>query len=460
MAAAFASACLAGGRLCKKGAKCEPDPNSCMGRGTNTLYGYIVANAHDASWNGEYSPGDPIQYLDNARRYDLGGVKSRGRTLYRANSQWRLATIDQAGYAQGPLGDSAAATEWYEYGKEKKITGMYTAKTILASPKPAWTSGVACVESAKDLQYFFEKADAEHKWVVAALWRPSCTNCDWMWEKMARIEFERHGDTFFLAIDVDRVTSFMQRQPILGELPGFVIFGPDFMKKAVFSTPDADDMLRCLDRLKVAMPCDMTEVKHGDVWQPADRNPDTGYLNANYAQYTPNLVQDVGYSLSAPASASSCSQLDANNTANGSSGNATAAAPPPTRGLRRCSRRPTTAAPRCRRRRPPPRGRHATRCATSSWRSTRCSARGGGRRRGGERRRGGGGGARAPARRRRVPAGRAQHRQRDPRDGPRVPGARVPRLHVDRLVHVRTLLAIMVHHFTHLASPAPPSATL
>ena len=81
MAAAFASACLAGGGLCKKGAKCEPDPNSCMGRGTNTLYGYIVANAHDASWNGEYSPGDPIQYLDNARRYDLGGVKSRGRTL-------------------------------------------------------------------------------------------------------------------------------------------------------------------------------------------------------------------------------------------------------------------------------------------------------------------------------------------------------------------------------------------
>ena len=43
MAAAFASACLAGGELCKKGAKCEPDPNSCMGRGTNTLYGYIVA---------------------------------------------------------------------------------------------------------------------------------------------------------------------------------------------------------------------------------------------------------------------------------------------------------------------------------------------------------------------------------------------------------------------------------
>ena len=333
MAAAFASACLAGGRLCKKGAKCEPDPNSCMGRGTNTLYGYIVANAHDASWNGEYSPGDPIQYLDNARRYDLGGVKSRGRTLYRANSQWRLATIDQAGYAQGPLGDSAAATEWYEYGKEKKITGMYTAKTILASPKPAWTSGVACVESAKDLQYFFEKADAEHKWVVAALWRPSCTNCDWMWEKMARIEFERHGDTFFLAIDVDRVTSFMQRQPILGELPGFVIFGPDFMKKAVFSTPDADDMLRCLDRLKVAMPCDMTEVKHGDVWQPADRNPDTGYLNANYAQYTPNLVQDVGYSLSGAGLGQYLLQLDANNTANGSSANATAAAPPLSRGL-------------------------------------------------------------------------------------------------------------------------------
>ena len=210
---------------------------------------------------------------------------------------------------------------------------MYTAKTILASPKPAWTSGVACVESAKDLQYFFEKADAEHKWVVAALWRPSCTNCDWMWEKMARIEFERHGDTFFLAIDVDRVTSFMQRQPILGELPGFVIFGPDFMKKAVFSTPDADDMLRCLDRLKVAMPCDMTEVKHGDVWQPADRNPDTGYLNANYAQYTPNLVQDVGYSLSGAGLGQFLLQLDANNTANGSSGNATAAAPPPTRGL-------------------------------------------------------------------------------------------------------------------------------
>jgi hypothetical protein len=105
------------------------------------------------------------------------------------------------------------------------------------------------------------------------------------------------------------------------------------MKKAVFSTPDADDMLRCLDRLKLAMPCDMTEVKHGDVWQPADRNPDTGYLNANYAQYTPNLVQDVGYSLSGAGLGQFLLQLDANNTANGSSANATAAAPPPTRGL-------------------------------------------------------------------------------------------------------------------------------
>ena len=161
MAAAFASACLAGGRLCKKGAKCEPDPNSCMGRGT-----YIVANANDASWNGEYSPGDPIQYLDNARRYDLGGVKSRGRTLYRANSQWRLATIDQAGYAQGPLGDSAAATEWYEYGKEKKITGMYTAKTILASPKPAWT------RSSQALRYLANATPA-----TRTVTTPSSRNC-------------------------------------------------------------------------------------------------------------------------------------------------------------------------------------------------------------------------------------------------------------------------------------------
>ena len=33
----------------------------------------------------------------------FGGDKAKGRTLYRANSQWRLATIDIAGYAQGPL---------------------------------------------------------------------------------------------------------------------------------------------------------------------------------------------------------------------------------------------------------------------------------------------------------------------------------------------------------------------
>ena len=354
------------------------------------------------SWSGEYSPGDPIQYLDNARRYDLGGVKSRGRTLYRANSQW-LATIDQAGYAQGLLGDS---------GGDRVVRvrqGEEDHRDVHGEDDPRVAeAGVDVGRRVRRVgagpAYFFSRADREHKWVVAALWRPSRTNCDWMWEKMARIEFERHGDTFFLAIDVDRVTSFMQRQPILGELPGFVIFGPDFMKKAVFSTPDADDMLRCLDRLKLAMPCDMTEVKHGDVWQPADRNPDTGYLNANYAQYTPNLVQDVGYSLSGAGLGQFLLQLDANNTANGSSATgrrAAAGIARPSgapRGGRQLQRRVAAAG-----------GRRLVggtrRCASSLWRSTRCSARGGERRRGGERSAARGGGASAPARRRRAPAG-------------------------------------------------------
>ena len=379
MAAAFASACLAGGRLCKKGAKCEPDPNSCMGRGTNTLYGYIVANAHDASWNGEYSPGDPIQYLDNARRYDLGGVKSRGRTLYRANSQWRLATIDQAGYAQGPLGDSAAATEWYEYGKEKKITGMYTAKTILASPKPAWTSGVACVESAKDLQYF-EKADAEHK----GWWRrcggrraPTATGCGE--DGADRIRAARRH---LLPRDRRRPRP-VHAAPILSELPGFVIFGPDFMKKAVFSTPDADDMLRCLDQLKLAMPCDMTEVKHGGVAarrpQPRHGLPQRELCAVHNRPGRRLLLSGAGLGQYLRSSMRITPR--------------TAAAPAPRRprrrrraAFRRCSRRPTAAAPRCRRRPPPPRGR-ARRAAPVHRGGRRDAARAAeSRKRGGERR--------------------------------------------------------------------------
>lgn len=72
--------------FCPKGTNCQPDPNSCTGRGTNTLWGYRVQGAPDNSWNGEYSPGDPLQYIDNAPRFDKNGDKGLGRTLYRYNN--------------------------------------------------------------------------------------------------------------------------------------------------------------------------------------------------------------------------------------------------------------------------------------------------------------------------------------------------------------------------------------
>lgn len=282
---------------CRKGTKCQPDPNSCMGRGTNTLWGYMVQGAPDNSWNGQYSPGDPLVYMDDVLRYDKDGNKNSQRSLYRANSQWRLATIDKQGYAQGPISPWPDSSTWLEYGKEYKFPKMTVSRTIIPpTNKPAWREGVACVETESALSYFFQRADREHKWVVAALWRPDCSDCDWMWGTMAAAEPEHKEDTFFMAIDVDRCYKFQQNQPILGELPAFLIFAEDFERKVVLSTPDFNDVLRCLEARKAGMQCNR-EVQHGDVWEQDNHNDIVNTLNADYAQYTPNLVQDIGYSL-------------------------------------------------------------------------------------------------------------------------------------------------------------------
>ena len=205
---------------CKMGTKCQPDPNSCMGRGSNTMWGYMVQGAPDSSWNGQYSPGDPLVYRDDVLQYDLNGDKDKGRSLYRANSQWRLGTISVKGYAQGPMGPWPDGSSWLKYGSEEVLVGMTISRTIIPpTGKPAWRGGIACVETESALTYFFRRADAEHKWVVAALWRPDCADCDWMWGTMAAAEPEHKADTFFLAVDVDRCYAIQQNQPVLASPP-------------------------------------------------------------------------------------------------------------------------------------------------------------------------------------------------------------------------------------------------
>ena len=221
----------------------------------------------------------------------------------RYNSQWRLATIDTLGYASGPFGNFPSSTDWLKYNTEFKLEGMRVDRTIIKTALPAWRSGVACVETEPALQHFFERADREHKWVVAALWRPDCADCDWMWQTMENVEQGFKSDTFFLAVDVDRCYRFVQNQPVLGELPAFLIFGDNFEKKVVLSTPDFNDVLRCLARRRQGMPCTAPEVRHGDVWEQDNHNADVNTINADYEQYTPNLVQDVAYSLGGHAGA-------------------------------------------------------------------------------------------------------------------------------------------------------------
>jgi len=282
---------------CRQGTECQPDPNSCMGRGTNTLWGYMVQGAPENEWNGMYSPGDPFEYLDNVLRYDKDGNKNGGHSLYRANSQWRVGHIDNNGYAQGPISPWPDSNAWLRYGSEFKFPAMTVSRTIIPpTQRPAWREGVACVETESALSFFFQRADREHKWVVAALWRPDCSDCDWMWGTMAAAEPEHKEDTFFMAVDVDRCYKFQQNQPILGELPAFLIFAEDFERKVILSTPDFNDVLRCLEARKAGMQCNR-EVQHGDVWEQDNHNDIVNTLNAEYAQYTPNLVQDVGYSL-------------------------------------------------------------------------------------------------------------------------------------------------------------------
>ena len=64
------------------------------------------------------------------RRYDKNGDKRAGRSLYRFNSQWRLAHMDVQGYASGPFGPWPDSSNWLKYGTEFKFTGMDVAKLV------------------------------------------------------------------------------------------------------------------------------------------------------------------------------------------------------------------------------------------------------------------------------------------------------------------------------------------
>lgn len=287
------------GGSCMAGVRCEPDPRSCMGKGSNTVWGYHVTNAPNASWNGDYSPGSPLVYMDNVLRYDLNGDKLAGHSLYRFAGQWRLAHVDVYGYASGPFGTRADSRNWKEYGKEQ-LMPIIVSRTTIETQIPGWTSGVACVQTNAALAHFFQRADAEHKWVVAALWRNDCAECDRIWKPLTTAESELHRDTFFLAVDVDRCYEFMQNQPVLSELPVFLLFGTDFKKKLVLSTADIDDVLGCLRSWRRGMQCQaaVAAAGHGDVWEEGLHDRDRTELNPDYQLYTPNLVQDVAYSLS------------------------------------------------------------------------------------------------------------------------------------------------------------------
>ena len=261
---------------CRKGTVCEPDVRSCMGRGTNTVWGFHVRNADDATWNGDYSPGSPRTYIENRLRYDLNGDKdqSPGRTLYSFAGQWKLAWLDNEGYANGPFGNTPDSGKWLKYGTEKTIAGMEVRATIIRSDIPGWYKGVVCIETeARALLPLApctsapapalsprlrgrRRSRTSSRWPtrstsgwssrcgrrgdaptrasararrrhlcsshpsVATAPNPAtsrarrCTDCDRMWKQMEEAEAVHKSNTLFLAVDVNRCYSIYQAPPL------------------------------------------------------------------------------------------------------------------------------------------------------------------------------------------------------------------------------------------------------